>query len=168
MALTRCLQRDGDLHEGKYRMRGVVLALVVIATVALQPTARADGWPSRAEGAVRKILKGNDAQVIANSVLGICHSSGQYPAIQGVDVTHGREMNTGPVYVKVQMTITWKGAFGGLRRFTVEWSFDRNEHVDASVVDDDAPVHVSKADAVRLNTYFRDKVFPMVVAMTNG
>lgn len=150
------------------RRRSAVLGLAFIAAIALQRPARADGWPSRAEAAVKKVLKGSDGQMIANSVLGICHSSGQYPAIQAVDVSHGREMNTGPVYVTVEMTMTWKGAFGGLRRFSVQWSFDRKEHVFAHVVDDDAPVHVSKADAVRLDTYFRDTVFPLVVAMTNG
>jgi hypothetical protein len=103
------------------------------------------------------MLRSKGGVNIARSIQHIAHPTGS-----DADLTNFSNTVVGNETIQVTLVITWTGGFGGSHLMTVRWTFDRLAHRRAIVTSDDAPVGISAKNALQLDAYFRDEVYPGV------
>lgn len=126
----------------------------VLLTGVFASSAYAASWPDRAEAALTDWLRGPSGVSVAQSIQRIAHPTGSDANLTDVDVRHVGDA------LSVRLTVSWSGGFGGAHTTVVAWDFDRHGHRSAAVLRDDAMASVSEKNARKLDTYFRDSVYP--------
>ena len=136
--------------------RSVRLAPVVATLVLLSsaPSWAAQSWPDRAHAAVVEWFRGPQGVTVAQAIQRITHPTGSDANLANLDVRHVGES------LSVRLTVTWVGGLGTAHSTIVAWDFDRRGHRSAAVLSDDAITNVSEKSARRLDTYFRDSLYP--------
>lgn len=146
----------------------VATFLLVLSAFSLSPGAGAaePAWTHRVEAALKRLLgDAASALQIATVIQKITHPSGSQPFLIGYQVfTVGPEVKdpADAFTVVVTMKVAWTGAFQGSRTVSVRWELDCHQHLSAIVDADDAPIHVSKENAAKLDDYFR-QLYPSVM-----
>jgi zinc-ribbon domain len=116
-------------------------------------------WADRADSALRAMMGGQSAQVIATSIRRITHPSGESERLTDFEV---RKVSDG---LSVRFNVAWNGGILGTAYSTVViWELNEHQHVRAVVTQDNGPFGVDGENKQRLEEYFRTEVYPLLIS----
>jgi len=95
---------------------------------------------------------------LAAAILKNTHPTGSAPTLRSVNVDPLSRTST-----RVFVTVDWRGGIlGGAHATRIAWEFNTHRHIAATVVADNANVHISPEYLKRLDAWFRDEIFPVL------
>ena len=133
-----------------------------IAHEPAAPTPHRKPWAQVASAEARKLFFGS-GDGIANAIQRITHPSGVSPTLQRYEVVEEGHQ------VACVLEVAWHGGILGTSYVTrIAWRFADSGHISASVATDSAVMPVAPANALRLDEYFRDQLYPQLSAEIEG
>ena len=113
-------------------------------------------WDDRAEGVARLLVNSNQ-NYIAEQIQSLTHPSGNTPSLVSTVVAKVDDS------IVIQMSVTWFGGFTNTAYQTsVAWGFNKSSHIIARVSGDTASFGVKPANAILLNNFFQNNLYPLL------
>lgn len=118
-------------------------------------------WVDRAETAVRNMLDGQDGAV-ASSIQTLTHPTGENPSLGGYVVRRVGDR------LSVRISVNWQGGLvkmdgrGANYTTDVVWELSEAGHASTTIVSDTSAIKVSRANARRLDDWFRAEMYPVL------
>lgn len=119
-------------------------------------------WGDRAETALRGMLDGRNGAIVASSIQSITHPTGENPSLGDYSVRRVGDR------LSVRISVNWQGGLlklggrGANYTTAVAWEFSEGGHVSTTVVSDTSVIDVSRANARRLDDWFRAELYPVL------
>jgi hypothetical protein len=117
-------------------------------------------WIDRAQTALRVQLAKKDQQdVIARSVVGFLHPTGDAPRIETFEVSAIGET------VVARLVVAWKGGILGTHYKTaVTWKCTKSQNLGVDLTSDDGPFGVGDSNLKKLSEWFQTEVYPVLLS----